>query len=143
MSTSADPHAPDVPHPARNQVIITWRFAYPEYEKARIWCRNVLKRREAEQEITSIYPTSPLLPSPRLFLGRFHHHWRHVHLRPGLFLTHERAAHLCLQTAPPLISAQPENDLDSLGCCICLHSTVMTLSVSIAESSEEGFFSCD
>lgn len=36
------------------------------------------------------------------------------------------AAHICgsvcLQTAPPLISSPPENDLDSPGCWMCLHT---------------------
>ena len=29
---------------------------------------------------------------------------------------------VCLQTAPPLISSQCENDLDSAGCWVCLHT---------------------
>lgn len=54
---------------------------------------------------------------------------------------------VCLQTAPPLISSQPENDLDSPGCWMCLHTqhTDDWLSVSEHRSQRrrEGCSNCN
>lgn len=106
----------------------------------------------------------PLLPSTSypcaslpVFLCGFHPHWRHAHLIHkadkievcvcvcvcGLWPDswHMNTAHICvsicLQMAPPLISRQPENDLDSPG-WMCLHTYWWHCqSESIALTSEE------
>lgn len=77
-----------------------------------------------------------LLPSASLpvFLGGFLRHWRHVlliheadkrrasGLRPDSW--HMNAAHICVSRRRLLllISSQLENDLDSPGCWMCLHT---------------------
>lgn len=103
-------------------------------------------RREVEHKITSVSPpptpTTSILASASLpaRLGGFGRHWKRaglIHaadksgacgLRRRVFLCIQTHActHACidaciggcvrLQTAPPLISSQPENDLDSAGC---------------------------
>lgn len=105
-------------------------FVYPKDWKAWILMNTVssaLKQRELEQEITNV-PSAPSCSSSSsaslpVFLGRFHHHWRHVHLIHeadkkrsvwimAWHLTHEQGTHLwfvvcvCLQTIPHLIPAR-------------------------------------
>lgn len=108
--------------------------------------------RDYERVFPPRTPTTTILASASLpaRLGGFGRHWKRaglIHaadksgacgLRRRVFLyvqTHacvRACVHACvraciggcvrLQTAPPLISSQQENDLDSAGCWMCLHT---------------------